>query len=60
MVPSFTGHGYFMVASDGGVFAFGDAKFEGSCPGIGGCAGAAVAVMPDHTRERLLAGHHHR
>ena len=49
MVPSFTGHGYFMVASDGGVFAFGDAKFEGSCPGIGGCAGAAVAVMPDHS-----------
>ena len=39
--------GYFMVASDGGVFAFGDAKFEGSCPGIGGCSGAAVAVMPD-------------
>ena len=29
------------------VFAFGDAKFEGSCPGIGGCSGAAVAVMPD-------------
>jgi hypothetical protein len=49
MVPSFTGHGYFMVASDGGVFAFGDAKFEGSCPGIGGCAGRAVAVMPDHS-----------
>ena len=44
-----TGHGYFMVASDGGVFAFGDAKFAGSCPGIGGCAGAAVSVMPDHT-----------
>jgi hypothetical protein len=38
-----------MVASDGGVFAFGDAKFKGSCPGIGGCAGAAVAVMPDRT-----------
>jgi hypothetical protein len=36
-----------MVASDGGVFAFGDAKFAGSCPGIGGCSGAAVAVMPD-------------
>jgi hypothetical protein len=49
MVPTFTGHGYFMVASDGGVFAFGDARFEGSCPGIGGCAGIAVAVMPDHT-----------
>jgi hypothetical protein len=47
MVPSTDGGGYFMVASDGGVFAFGDASFEGSCPAIGGCAGAAVAVMPD-------------
>ncbi len=49
MVPSADGAGYFMVASDGGVFAFGDAEFAGSCPGIGGCAGAAVAVMPDAT-----------
>ncbi len=49
MVPSTTGHGYFMVASDGGVFAFGDAHFAGSCPGIGGCDGAAVAVVPDST-----------
>ncbi len=47
MVPSSDGAGYFMVASDGGVFAFGDAQFEGSCPAIGGCSGAAVAVMPD-------------
>ncbi len=47
MVPSSTGHGYFMVAADGGVFAFGDAVFAGSCPSIGGCSGAAVAVMPD-------------
>ena len=38
-----------MVASDGGVFAFGNAKFAGSCPGIGGCSGSAVAVMPDAT-----------
>ena len=47
MVASSDGGGYFMVAADGGVFAFGDATFEGSCPGIGGCAGAAVAVAPD-------------
>ena len=47
MVPSAHGGGYFMVAADGGVFAFGDARFAGSCPGIGGCSGAAVAVMPD-------------
>jgi hypothetical protein len=49
MVPSTDGGGHFMVASDGGVFAFGDARFEGSCPGIGGCSGAAVAVVPDAT-----------
>jgi hypothetical protein len=49
MVPSADGGGYFMVASDGGVFAFGDAHFAGSCPGIGGCSGPAVAVMPDAT-----------
>jgi hypothetical protein len=49
MVPSSDGGGYFMVGSDGGVFAFGDAKFEGSCPSIGGCSGAAVTVMPDAT-----------
>jgi kumamolisin len=49
IVPSADNRGYFMVASDGGVFAFGDALFEGSCPGIGGCAGDAVAVMPDGT-----------
>ena len=47
MVSSHDQGGYFMVASDGGVFAFADAHFAGSCPGIGGCAGAAVAVMPD-------------
>ena len=49
MVPSIDDGGYFMVASDGGVFAFGDATFAGSCPGIGGCSGSAVAVVPDGT-----------
>ena len=49
MVPSATGHGYFMVGEDGGVFAFGDARFEGSCPGIGGCPGIAASVVPDST-----------
>jgi hypothetical protein len=47
MVPSADGGGYFMVGADGGVFAFGDAHFSGSCPSIGACSGAAVAVMPD-------------
>ncbi len=49
MVPSVNDAGYFMVAADGGVFAFGDARYAGSCPGIGGCSGTAVAVMPDAT-----------
>ena len=35
MVPSADGGGYFMVASDGGVFAFGDAHFAGSAPASG-------------------------
>ncbi len=48
MVPAADGQGYFVVASDGGVFAFGPgASFAGSCPGIGGCSGAAVSVIPD-------------
>jgi hypothetical protein len=38
-----------MVAKDGGVFAFGDADYEGSCASIGGCDGPAVAVVPDAT-----------
>jgi hypothetical protein len=49
IVPSSNGGGYFMVGADGGVFAFGDAQFAGSCPSIGGCVGTAVAVMPDAT-----------
>ncbi len=51
IVPSADGGGYFMVAADGGVFAFGDARFAGSCPGIGTCPGSAVAVLPDTTGE---------
>ncbi len=46
MVPSANGQGYYMVAADGGVFAF-NSTFAGSCPGIGGCSGGAVAVAPD-------------
>ena len=46
IVPSANGQGYYMVAADGGVFAF-NSTFAGSCPGIGGCSGAAVAVAPD-------------
>ena len=33
MVPTPDGKGYWMVGSDGGVFAFGDAGFVGSIAG---------------------------
>ena len=49
IVPSADGGGYLMVGADGGVFAFGDARFEGSCTTIGGCVGTAVGVIPDST-----------
>jgi hypothetical protein len=49
IVPTADGKGYLMVAKDGGVFAFGDAHYEGSCASIGGCDAPAVAVVPDAT-----------
>jgi hypothetical protein len=30
MAPTTSGHGYYLLAADGGVFTFGDAKFRGS------------------------------
>jgi hypothetical protein len=32
MAPTPTGDGYYLVAADGGIFAFGDADFWGSVP----------------------------
>jgi hypothetical protein len=34
MAPTVTGNGYWLVANDGGIFAFGDARFFGSTGGI--------------------------
>ena len=33
MASTPTGHGYWLVASDGGIFTFGDASFYGSTGG---------------------------
>jgi hypothetical protein len=35
VVSTSTGRGYWQVASDGGVFSYGDAQFHGSLPGLG-------------------------
>ena len=34
MAPTVDGNGYWLVASDGGIFAFGDADFYGSTGGL--------------------------
>jgi hypothetical protein len=34
VVSTLSGAGYWLVAADGGVFAFGDAGFVGSIPGV--------------------------
>jgi hypothetical protein len=56
MVPSIDGGGYFMVAADGGVFAFGDATYAGSCPSIGGLFRRGGGGHARRQRERVLAG----
>lgn len=35
VISTSTGNGYWQVASDGGVFSYGDAQFYGSLPGLG-------------------------
>ena len=39
-----TGHGYWLVASDGGIFTFGDAHFHGSLGRSGGARGQVVGI----------------
>jgi len=39
------GHGYWEVASDGGIFTFGDADFYGSPPGQGIASQSPVVGM---------------
>ena len=41
MAPTRDGRGYWLVASDGGIFTFGDASFHGS----GGNAGLEAVGM---------------
>ena len=35
ITPTSTGNGYWLVATDGGIFSFGDATFYGSIPEVG-------------------------
>ena len=52
------GGGYWLLGRDGGVFAFGDARFYGSVPGQGLVVGAPVigiSVSPDGRGYWLVA-----
>ena len=40
------GHGYWLVAADGGVFTFGDAAFYGSAGG-GSWSESVTGLIPD-------------
>jgi len=55
IVPTATGKGYWLVGSDGGVFAFGDALFHGSLPGLGAHVSNVVGMASSPTGKRLLA-----
>ncbi len=46
IAPTLSGNGYWLVGSDGGVFAFGNAGYHGSLPGSGGAASAVVGIEP--------------
>jgi hypothetical protein len=47
MASTQSGNGYWMYASDGGIFTFGDAPFLGSGAGLGlGPSVAGVAASP--------------
>jgi hypothetical protein len=46
IAPTPDGKGYWLVASDGGIFTFGDAAYEGSVPGLGSQVSNIVGVAP--------------
>ena len=46
MAATSSGRGYYVLAADGGIFTFGDAKFHGSAAGLPASAQAvAMTVM---------------
>jgi hypothetical protein len=46
LVPTADDHGYWLIGSDGGVFAYGDAPALGSLPGLGVTVSNIVGAVP--------------
>jgi hypothetical protein len=44
--PTPDGFGYWLVGNDGSVYAFGDARYLGSLPGLGVQASDVVSLIP--------------
>ena len=60
ITPTSTGNGYWLVASDGGIFSFGDSTYYGSLPGLGfHPAGSGHAAQPQRP-DRRHGAHVHR
>jgi hypothetical protein len=55
MTPSFDGKGYWLVASDGGIFSFGDAHFHGSTGNITLAAPMVGMASPEASGYWLVA-----
>jgi hypothetical protein len=57
MAPTADGHGYWLAQAQGGVFAYGDAPFDGSLPGLHVTPAAPiVAVAADPSGGYWLVG----
>jgi len=57
MAATPSGRGYWLVADDGGVFAFGDAVFRGSLGGVvGGSPTVGIVATPSGSGYWLVAG----
>ena len=48
--------GYWLVAADGGVFAFGDAPFRGAATGASREKVTGIAAAPSGNGYRVVAG----
>jgi hypothetical protein len=46
IAPAPSGNGYWLVGSDGGIFSFGSATYQGSLPGDGVHASNIVGIKP--------------
>ncbi len=57
LIATPTGKGYYIVAADGGIFAFGDAQFYDSLPQLGITPAQPVVSMALHETNNVVDGY---